>query len=201
MKDTSLALMLTALSFLMAVIWGGPLLRALRYFRIGKLIRVEEPDAHITKMGTPTMGGVMFIVPVVFLTLLLNAATLLGLDVLGRDVVLPSIVLIAFGTLGAIDDWEGIRGPRRGTGMRMRTKFLLQTLLALAIVLVLRYIIDVPQLHWPGARKPLDIGVWYRCLPDRRSFQCGQLYRWNGRARGFDLRYSIYRLWRGCSYE
>lgn len=161
MKDTSLALTLSALSFMMAIIWGGPLLRALRHLRIGKLIRVEEPDSHSVKMGTPTMGGVMFIVPVVFLTLLLNAASIIGVDVMGNSVLLPNLVLIVYGILGAVDDWEGIRGPRKGTGMRMRTKFLLQTLLALAIALALRYLLDVPQLHWPGARKPLDLGVWY----------------------------------------
>ncbi len=157
MKDTSLALTLSALSFMMAIIWGGPLLRALRHLRIGKLIRVEEPDSHSVKMGTPTMGGVMFIVPVVFLTLLLNAASIIGVDVMGNSVLLPNLVLIVYGILGAVDDWEGIRGPRKGTGMRMRTKFLLQTILALA----LRYLLDVPQLHWPGARKPLDLGIWY----------------------------------------
>ena len=42
---------------MLAVIWGGPLLRVLKHFKIGKQIRVEEPDRHIVKMGTPTMGG------------------------------------------------------------------------------------------------------------------------------------------------
>lgn len=161
MKDTSLALTLSALSFMLAVIWGGPLLRILRHFKIGKLIRVEEPDSHVVKMGTPTMGGVMIILPVVFITILLNAATLLGLDVLGNSVLLPSLSLIGYGLLGAIDDWEGIRGPRRGTGMRMRTKLLLQTLLAIGIAIALRYVLVVPQLHWPGAKLPMDLGGWY----------------------------------------
>ena len=59
---------------MLTVIWGDPLLRILRALKIGKLIRVEEPGKHITKMGTPTMGGVMFILPVVLLTILMNAA-------------------------------------------------------------------------------------------------------------------------------
>ncbi len=161
MKETSLALMLSALSFIMAVIWGGPLLRILRHFKIGKLIRVEEPDAHVVKMGTPTMGGVMFIVPVLFLTLLLNAATLIGVDILESSVLLPGLTMAVFAILGAVDDWEGIRGPRRGSGMRIRTKFLLQTILAIAIVLIMVYILKVPHLHWPGAKRPLDLGFWY----------------------------------------
>ena len=67
-------------SFVMTVIWGPPLLRVLRHFRIGKLIRVDEPGHHNVKMGTPTMGGVLFILPVLLLTGLLNAATLIGLE-------------------------------------------------------------------------------------------------------------------------
>jgi UDP-N-acetylmuramyl pentapeptide phosphotransferase/UDP-N-acetylglucosamine-1-phosphate transferase len=61
MNQVTLALSLAGLSFMMTVIWGGPLLRVLRHFRIGKQIRVEEPGHHAVKMGTPTMGGVMFI--------------------------------------------------------------------------------------------------------------------------------------------
>ena len=84
MNETPLALALSGISFMMTVIWGAPLLRILKHFKIGKLIRVEGPDSHISKMGTPTMGGVMIIAPVALLTLLLNAASLLGLNVLGE---------------------------------------------------------------------------------------------------------------------
>ena len=72
MNETPLALGFSMLSFMMAVIWGGPLIRILSHFKIGKTIRVEGPDSHFTKMGTPTMGGVMIIVPVALLTILLN---------------------------------------------------------------------------------------------------------------------------------
>ncbi len=161
MKETSLALTLSALSFILAVIWGGPLLRLLRHLKMGKLIRVEEPDSHITKMGTPTMGGVMIILPVLFVTFLLNAASLAGLNVYGQSIILPSVVMVAFALLGAIDDWEGIRGPRRGSGLRIRTKFLLQIILALGAALSLKYLLNVPELHWPGAKHPLELGIWY----------------------------------------
>ncbi|MCD4672127.1 MAG: phospho-N-acetylmuramoyl-pentapeptide-transferase, partial [Anaerolineaceae bacterium] len=64
MQETSITLAISMLSFMMAVIWGGPLKRVLQTLKIGKLIRVEGPGRHSTKMGTPTMGGVMFILPV-----------------------------------------------------------------------------------------------------------------------------------------
>ncbi len=161
MRETSLALALSTLSFMLAVIWGGPLLSVLRHFKIGKLIRVEEPGQNQLKMGTPTMGGTMIIVPVALLTILLNAAKLLGFDLSGRSVLVPLIVMGIYATLGALDDWEGIRGRRRGIGMRARTKFLIQVAFAILIAIVLRYVLEVPQMFWPTAKAPLDIGFLY----------------------------------------
>lgn len=161
MKDTSLALTLSLLSFMLAVIWGGPLIRILRHFKIGKLIRVEGPEAHVTKMGTPTMGGVMFILPIGLVTVLLNAAALMGLDVLGRSVLLPVLVMMAYAVIGAVDDWEGIRGVRKGVGMRARTKFIFQIILAVGIAFVLKYVLYSPNLYWFGYGNPIDLGIWY----------------------------------------
>jgi len=161
MSHTALVLGLAMLSFIMTVIWGTPLLRVLRHFRVGKIIRVDEPDKHRVKMGTPTMGGVLFILPVLLLTGLLNAAALIGLDVTGRSVLVPLIVLVSFGVLGALDDWEGIRGKRRGEGMRARTKFLAQVVLAIGTAFVLKYGLEVPEMWLPGVPNPLELGWWY----------------------------------------
>ncbi len=161
MKETSLAIALSGLGFILAVIWGSPLIRILKHYRLGKMIRVEGPDSHITKMGTPTMGGLMVLVPVTVVTILLNAVSLLGINVLGRSVLLPLLVMIAFGILGAIDDWEGIRGPRKGLGMRARTKFFIQVILAVATAYVLKNQLLVPQMYWPTSDVPFDLGIWY----------------------------------------
>jgi phospho-N-acetylmuramoyl-pentapeptide-transferase len=161
MKETSLSLALSFLAFIMTVIWGSPLIRLLSYFKVGKIIREEGPDRHKDKLGTPTMGGWMIIAPVLLLTVLLNAATLLGFDILGQSVLVPLFVLISFGLLGMIDDWEGIRGNRRGLGMRARTKFLIQLALGISTAFALKYIIDVPEMYWPGYSEPFDLGNWY----------------------------------------
>ena len=161
MNQTTLVLGLAMLAFLMTVIWGTPLLRVLRHFKVGKIIRVDEPGHHNVKMGTPTMGGVLFILPVLLLTGLLNAASLIGLDVTGRSVLVPLIVMVGFGALGALDDWEGIRGKRRGEGMRARTKFLGQVILALGTAYVLKYMLEVPDMRLPGVKGDLPLGVWY----------------------------------------
>jgi phospho-N-acetylmuramoyl-pentapeptide-transferase len=132
----------------------------LRHFKIGKLIRLDEPGHHNVKMGTPTMGGVLFILPVLLLTGLLNAGVLIGLEVIGRSVLVPLIVMVGYGSLGALDDWEGLRGKRRGEGMRARTKFLAQAVLALGTAYVLKYMLDVPDLRMPGFGE-FDLGWWY----------------------------------------
>jgi phospho-N-acetylmuramoyl-pentapeptide-transferase len=161
LNHTALVLGLAMLSFVMTVIWGAPLLRVLRHFRVGKIIRVEEPDQHRVKMGTPTMGGVLFILPVLLLTGLLNAAALIGLNVTGRSVLVPLIVFVSYAALGALDDWEGIRGKRRGDGMRIRTKFLAQVALALGTAFVLKYGLMVPEMILPGVQLDLELGWWY----------------------------------------
>jgi len=161
MRETALALSLSGLGFILSVIWGGPLLRVLKHFKMGKIIRVEGPESHITKMGTPTMGGLVIVGTVVLFTVLLNAASILGLHLSGRSVLLPVAVMISFSLLGAIDDWEGIRGPRRGLGMRARTKFLLQVVLALMAAYVLKNVLDVPDMYWPGLNINFELGIWY----------------------------------------
>ena len=161
MERTSLVLALAGISFMLTVIWGTPLLRILRYFKVGKEIRVEGPERHFTKLGTPTMGGVMIVLPVVLITLLLNAASVIGVTVIGRSVLLPLGVLVSFAALGAVDDWEGLRGSRRGKGMRARTKFLFQVILALITAYGLYEVLDVPQMFVPGLQGEIELGLWY----------------------------------------
>jgi len=112
-------------------------------------------------MGTPTMGGVMIIAPVALLTLLLNFATLLGLKVLGQSVLLPLIAMFLFGLLGAVDDWEGIRGPRRGLGLPGRVKFAIEIFFSIGIAYILKYVFRAPEMHWPGFEDPFTLGVFY----------------------------------------
>jgi len=161
MSQMPLALSLAGLSFMMTVIWGGPLLRVLRHFKIGKLIRVDEPGHHAVKMGTPTMGGIMFLAPAILLTLLLNTAVVLGVGGIGRSILVPLIVMLSYAILGAVDDWEGIRGKRRGDGMTIHAKFIVQVVLAICTALVLKYVLKVPDLYVPGINFEISIGIWY----------------------------------------
>jgi phospho-N-acetylmuramoyl-pentapeptide-transferase len=160
MNQTSMTLALAGLGFMLTVIWGTPLLRILRFFNLGKSIRVDGPQSHFTKMGTPTMGGILIVLPVLLITVLLNASSLLGLSVLGRSILLPLGTMVVFAAIGAIDDWRGIHG-KRGEGIRARTKFLAQLMFALIIGIGLRYFLDVPQLFLPGVKGEIPLGYFY----------------------------------------
>ncbi|MFZ2098087.1 MAG: phospho-N-acetylmuramoyl-pentapeptide-transferase [Anaerolineales bacterium] len=162
MRESSFALALAGFSFMLTVIWGEPLLRILRYLKIGESIRVDGPQRHITKLGTPTLGGVLFILPVLLITILFNAASLIGLTVLGRSIFLPMGTLIVFGLLGSVDDWKKLRGKRADErGMRARTKFIIQIIFGIIISIGLQYVLEVPQLFLPWMNRDFFLGIWY----------------------------------------
>ena len=161
MTQAPMTLALAGLSFMLTVIWGAPLLRILRYFKVGKAIRIDGPERHFGKIGTPTMGGVMIIIPVLLLTMMFNATDLIGLKYLGRSVLVPMGTMVLFGLLGAIDDWAGLRGERRAKGMRASTKFFFQAIFAIFIAWFLRYMLRAPQLYIPGFPEQIKLGFWY----------------------------------------
>jgi phospho-N-acetylmuramoyl-pentapeptide-transferase len=155
--EIPMALSLGAIAFALTVIWGGPLLRILRYLGVGKQIRVEGPQRHQLKMGTPTMGGLLIVIPVVAMTLLLNTVPILGRTLLGRSVLMPLAVLVAFAGLGAIDDLLGLKGRP----MRARVKFPLQILVSVFVAIGLKYVLDVPNMYLPGVPIEVNLGIWY----------------------------------------
>jgi phospho-N-acetylmuramoyl-pentapeptide-transferase len=156
------ALSLGGITFLLTVIWGGPLIEVLRRLKVGKQIRIEGPQRHFTKLGTPTMGGWLFIIPVLLITGVLNLVSILSeLSVLGRSILLPLAIMLSYGLLGAVDDWLGVRGGPRGPGLRGRWKFSIQVALALAAAIVLEYVLEAPDLFLPNVPEEIPLGIWY----------------------------------------
>jgi len=155
------ALALGAVSFLLAVIWGGPLIEFLKSHGIGKMIKVNGPSSHMSKMGTPTMGGVMIILPVLLITITLNFFSLLGMTLLGRSILVPLGVMVGYGILGALDDLEGVKGKRKGEGMRARVKFLGQVILAFFTALMIYYGLGLSVVAIPTIPKMINLGIWY----------------------------------------
>jgi phospho-N-acetylmuramoyl-pentapeptide-transferase len=153
------SLALGTISFLLSVIWGSPLISLLRYLRIGKQIRIEEPSMHQVKMGTPTLGGVMMIVPVLVITGVLNIANLMGQTLIGRSILAPMGVMVAYGILGGIDDLTGVR--RVPSGMLARYKFLWQVVFAGITAMALHFLLELRSVAVPGVVEKIDIGLWY----------------------------------------
>ncbi len=155
------SLTLGTISFLLAIIWGDPLIQLLKKHHIGKVIRIEGPERHQTKMGTPTMGGLMILLPVLAITIVLNLANLWGMTLIGRSVLVPVFTMVAYGLLGAIDDWEGVRGHRKGLGMTAKQKMAGQLILALIIALVLMLRLDIHSIALPTVPQKIDLSFWY----------------------------------------
>jgi phospho-N-acetylmuramoyl-pentapeptide-transferase len=155
------SLTLGAISFILAVIWGRPLINLLKYLKLGKRIRIEQPTTHQVKTGTPTMGGLMILIPVLVITGVLNIANLLGFrsDLIGRSILVPMGVMVAFGALGAVDDLMGIKVISRG--LLGRYKLLWQVIFSLVTALFLHYGLDLRSIAIPGIQEKIDIGWLY----------------------------------------
>jgi phospho-N-acetylmuramoyl-pentapeptide-transferase len=160
--QSAMALSLGGITFLLAVIWGGPLIEVLRRLGVGKKIRIEGPERHVTKLGTPTMGGWLIVISVLTVTVVLNLVSLLSeLTVLGPSILLPTLVMLSFAVLGAVDDWLGVKGGRRGEGMRARTKLAVQIVLAAGAAVGLKYFLQAPELYLPNYPEGISLGIWY----------------------------------------
>ncbi len=156
------ALTLGTVSFFMAVVWGRPLIALLKRWGIGKQIRIEQPDRHQVKTGTPTMGGILIVVPVLVITGLLNIANLWGLNAIGQSTLLLFFCMGSHAILGAVDDWQGVKGIRgKGEGMSARMKSSIQLLIATITALVLYF--GPPAWDFvgvPGFPDFFQVGVW-----------------------------------------
>jgi len=96
-ENMAVSLALAGLACVVTIILGRPIINFLIHHRMGKSLRVELPNTHISKLGTPTMGGLMITLTVVLITLVFN--------VVGRlSMLLPIGVLLAANVLGALDD-------------------------------------------------------------------------------------------------
>jgi phospho-N-acetylmuramoyl-pentapeptide-transferase len=129
---------------------------------MGKLIRIDGPRTHEEKMGTPTMGGLMVVIPVLLITIVLNVANLLNPDpIIGLSILVPMGAMAGYAVLGGIDDYVGVRGMRRGEGLLGRWIFVAQVALALIIAVVLHFGLGYHNLALPGVAEPKDIGIFY----------------------------------------
>jgi phospho-N-acetylmuramoyl-pentapeptide-transferase len=155
------ALILASISFLLAVGWGPLLIQLLRRYGIGKRIRIDGPSGHQIKLGTPTMGGLMIVVPVLLITLGLNIYNLIQRNLVGRSILVPLGVMVVYAIIGAVDDLAGVRGVRQGEGLTARQKLLWEIGLTFVIALILHFGLDLRSMAIPGIPQKIDIGLFY----------------------------------------
>lgn len=154
-ENMAVSLALAALSFMVTVIIGRPIITYLRRKKVGKKIRIEL-DQHYAKAGTPTMGGIMFCLSAATITLVFNTAGRLSM-------LLPVLVLLAAGILGGIDDAMNLVGGKKA-GMTGRFKFAWMSLFALCAALVL---------HLPD---PFGLGLHHMYIPFAGRMDIGFIY-------------------------
>jgi phospho-N-acetylmuramoyl-pentapeptide-transferase len=126
------------LAFIGMVLLAPIYISLLQRLGFGKQIRVDGPEAHYGKAGTPTMGGILMVGVVLFLAMALrieDAATLT-----------PMLTLMGVGILGAVDDFVNVR---TGIGMRGRWKLVWQTVVALLAGFYISQHFDLSGLNIP----------------------------------------------------
>ena len=146
---------LTAL--IISFIVGPVMIRHLSFRQIGQQVRNDGPESHLSKAGTPTMGGALILVAIA-------VATLLWADLGNRYIWVVLMVTLAFGAIGWVDDYKKIvYGNSRG--LSAWSKYGWQSLAALTAGLYLFYTAESPaetQLIVPFFKDiALPLGAWY----------------------------------------
>ena len=122
------------LAFLFSTAFGKYYIPWLRRQKAGQEIKSNGPTWHMSKSGTPTMGGVMFIAAVTLVCLTVGFDGMLHGDFVHIFVLLFALV---FGAIGFLDDWEKLK-KKQNLGLSAKVKFLLQLAAALVFILLMR---------------------------------------------------------------
>jgi phospho-N-acetylmuramoyl-pentapeptide-transferase len=128
------AVMAAMTALLIGLIAGPFVIRRLTHLKIGQPIREYAMQTHLSKSGTPTMGGVLIL-------LAIGISTLLWFDLSNRFVWIVLIVTLGFGAIGWVDDWRKVvhKDPE---GMRSREKYFWQSVIGLVAALYLVFSIS-----------------------------------------------------------
>jgi phospho-N-acetylmuramoyl-pentapeptide-transferase len=130
------AVLATLTSLAISFIVGPAMIRKLTAYKIGQAVRDDGPQTHLTKAGTPTMGGALILVS-------MGVATLLWADLTNRFVWVVLIVTFGFGAIGWVDDYRKVvyRNPK---GLPARYKYFWQSVIGMAAALFLAFSATLP---------------------------------------------------------
>ncbi|HEY0180283.1 MAG TPA: phospho-N-acetylmuramoyl-pentapeptide-transferase [Dokdonella sp.] len=125
---------LTALA--VSLLAGPAIIRKLAAIKAGQVVRSDGPQSHLSKAGTPTMGGALIIASI-------TVATVLWADLRNRYVWLVLGVTIAFGAIGFYDDYKKLV-LKDSRGLAARWKYFWQSVFGLGVALFLYFSADAP---------------------------------------------------------
>ena len=151
------AVMAAVTALLIGLLVGPAVIRKLTEFKIGQPIRGYGVQSHISKAGTPTMGGVLVLLAICL-------STLLWVDLSNRFVWIVLLVTLGFGAIGWVDDWRKVvnKDPE---GMRSGEKYLWQSVIGLLAALYLVFSISevsnvrVLELFYSWVRSGFDVSL------------------------------------------
>ena len=125
--------------------------------KAGQNIREDGPQSHLSKAGTPSMGGIAIIIAASLTTI--GAAVMGKIDGLGCAIIL--LVFVGFGLIGFFDDYLKVI-KKNNLGLRAYQKFGLQTILSVILAVYLaNYTEGSTTVYIPFADIYVNFGIWY----------------------------------------
>ena len=151
------ALSLLVASFLVTILMLPRLIKYLHYLKFGQAIREEGPQSHMHKKGTPTMGGISFIVATVL-------ALIIAMFIDSSNIKYYFLFIyttISFSIIGYIDDML-IVVKKKNDGLAPRKKLMLQILFSIIFYVLVKFIYeDINYIYIPGLEYQLNISYLY----------------------------------------
>ena len=131
------AVLATMTALVISFVVGPKMIEWLARMKIGQSVRDDGPQTHLTKAGTPTMGGALILVSIVITTLLWG-------DLDNRFIWIVVLVTLGFGAVGWVDDWRKVvhRNPK---GLSARAKLLWQSLIAIVAAVYIAFSVAAPD--------------------------------------------------------
>ena len=156
-SDTIFAISLLMVAFFLTVLMLPRLIKYLHELKFGQAIREEGPQSHMHKKGTPTMGGISFIIAIVIS--LIVASFLDSANI--KYYILFIYTTISFSIIGYIDDML-IVVKKKNDGLAPRKKLMLQILFSVIFYILVTFIYkDINYIHIPGLDYNLNISYLY----------------------------------------
>lgn len=149
--------MIIAMGFLASALFTGIAIPILQRKRAGQNIREDGPQSHMTKAGTPSMGGIA----IIFATLFIFLFTTIMHKGFGESFAIIVIGFLLFGAIGFIDDFEKI-AHKQNLGLRAWQKLVLQIAISIGIAWYMaKFSITGTVVYIPFVGEYIDFGFWY----------------------------------------